>query len=256
MVVLVEMHFNMMKIVILKDIQRILLTLISGISCIIVVAQTTQSGIVQEYNEKAKKTPLSGVEMQVSMAPSTVSDNQGMFDLKFHTLKPGEYVNVNRIEKLGYEIFNKEAVEQWNINPDRPFLIVMCRADKFKKIRDNYERISSQSYASQMQKEKAEIDKLKEEGKLKESEYNQKLKEIQENYYRQIDNLNNYIDRFSRIDLSEISDTEQDILDLVQHGHINEAIDRYEDLDIKSELIGQMNNSTTLQDDIHKFEAT
>lgn len=60
-------------------------------------AQTTQSGIVQEYNEKAKKTPLPGVELNVRSANTTASDKDGKFSLQFLTLKPSEKVNVRRV---------------------------------------------------------------------------------------------------------------------------------------------------------------
>lgn len=192
------------------------------------LGQTTQNGIIQEYNEKAKKTPLSGVELNIRSANNAVSDKNGQFSLRFLTLKPGEKVNVRRIEKLGYEIFNKEAVEQWNINPDRPFVIVMCRSDRFKKIRDNYEKVSSESYARQLAKEEKALAALKAEGKIKEAEYQQQLFELKENYEKQLDNLENYVDRFSRIDLSELSSVEQEIIELVQQGRIDEAIAMYE----------------------------
>lgn len=208
---------------------RILFTFISLISVIMTYAQTTQTGIVQEYNERSKKTPLAGVELNVRSAGNTVSGKNGEFSLQFLTLKPGEKVNVRRIEKLGYEIFNKEAVEQWNINPKTPFIIIMCKSDRFKRIRDNYEKVSSESYARQLKKEEAALAKLKEEGKLKEIEYEQKLIALHENYDKQLDNIENYVDRFSRIDLSEISSVEQEIIGLVQDGRIEEAITKYEE---------------------------
>lgn len=192
-------------------------------------AQTIQNGVIQEYNERAKKTPLGGVELNVRSAGSTVSDGNGNFKLQFLTLKPGEKVNVRRVEKLGYEIFNKEAVEQWNINPKEPFVIIMCRSDRFKKIRDNYERVSSESYARQLKKEEAALAKLKADGKLQEAEYQKQLYELRENYEKQLDNLDNYVDRFSRIDLSELSIVEQKIIELVQQGKIDEAIAKYEE---------------------------
>lgn len=192
-------------------------------------AQAVQNGVVKEYNEKAKKTPLAGVELNVRSANSTVSDNNGEFSLNFLTLKAGEKINVRRIEKLGYEIFNKEAIEQWNLNPTTPFLIVMCKSDKFKKIRDNYEKVSSESYARQLKKEEASLAKLKADGKLKEEEYQKQLFELRENYEKQLDNLENYIDRFSRIDLSELSAIEQEIIELVQQGKIEDAIAKYEE---------------------------
>lgn len=192
-------------------------------------AQIVQKGIVKEYNEKAQKTPLSGVELNVRSANSTVSDQNGDFSLSFLTLKPGEKVNVRRIEKLGYEVFNKEAIEQWNLNPTNAFVIIMCKSDKFKRIRDNYERVSSESYAKQLKKEEAALAKLKDEGKLKEEEYQRQLYILREEYENQLDNLDSYIDRFSRIDLSELSAIEQDIIELVQTGRIEEAIAKYEE---------------------------
>lgn len=192
-------------------------------------AQTVQHGIVKEYNEKAKKTPLAGVELYVKSAESTASDKQGKFALQFLTLKPGEKINVRRIEKLGYEIFNKEAIEQWNLNPTTPFVIVMCRSDKFKKIRDNYQRVASENYNKQYKKEQARLSKLKEEGKIKEAEYQKQLIELSEGFERQFDNLENYVDKFSRIDISELSATEQEIIALVQQGKFDEAIKKYEE---------------------------
>ena len=192
-------------------------------------AQALQNGIVQEYNERAKKTPLAGVELNIRSAGSTVSDADGKFALQFLTLKPGDRVNVRRIEKLGYEIFNKEAVEQWNLNPSEPFVVVMCRSDRFKKIRDNYQRVASESYARQLKKDEAALARLKSEGKIKEQEYHKQLYELRESYEKQLDNLDSYVDRFSRIDLSELSATEQEIILLVQEGKIEEAIVRYEE---------------------------
>lgn len=206
-----------------------ILTLFVIIFALSLAAQTTQKGVVKEYNEKAQKTPLTGVELNVRAANSTVSDKEGNFTLQFLSLKPGEKVNVRRIEKLGYEVFNKEAIEQWNLNPKTPFVIVMCRSDRFKKIRDNYEKVSSESYARQLKKEEAALLKLKEQGKLKEAEYQKQLFELRENYENQLDNLENYVDRFSRIDLSELSAEEQEIIELVQEGRIDEAIAKYED---------------------------
>lgn len=192
-------------------------------------AQTVQPGIVKEYNEKLAKTPLGDVEIIISNASSTVSGASGDFMLQFRTLKPGDKVNVRRIEKLGYEVFNKEALEQWFISRDnRPFTIVMCKSEKFKKIRDNYSRVSSESYEKQLKKDEARLDAERKAGKLKEAEYEAALKKLNDEYDRQLENLDNYVDRFARIDLSELSAIEADIIELVQKGEIDEAIRRYE----------------------------
>ena len=192
-------------------------------------AQTSQKGVVKEYREENNKRPLAGVEVEITNAGSVVSDKKGDFLLEFRTFKPGQKVNVRRIEKSGYEIFNKEALEQWNINPDEPFTIVMVKQELFKEIRDNYSRISSKSYAEQYEKEKAALDKERQEGRLSEERHNEELQKLSAWYDAQLENLDNYVDRFARIDLAELDRDELVIIELVKEGKLDEAIARYEE---------------------------
>lgn len=207
---------------------RLMMAMCLSLAPLAAFCQTKQTGVIKEYKEKQQKTPLAGVEVNVRSAGSTVSDKSGNFTLNFNTSKPGERVTVRRIEKNGYEVFNKEALEQWNVNPTTPFVIVMCRSDRFKKIRDNYERVTSANYERQLKREEQKLAKLKAEGKIKEQEYRQELARVREEYEKQLDNLDAYVDRFSRIDLSELSATEQSIIDLVNQGKLDEAIAAYE----------------------------
>lgn len=203
--------------------------------------QSIQPGFVKEYNERTQKTPLSDVEIVISNASSTASGVKGDFILHFRTLKPGDKVNVRRIEKLGYEIFNKEALEQWFISRDNsPFTIVMCRSDKFKRIRDTYSRVSSESYEKQLKKEEARLRAERKAGKLKEAEYEAALKKLNDEYDQQLENLDNYVDRFARIDLSELSAVEAEIIELVQKGNIEDAIRRYEQQNLEEKYKEQV----------------
>lgn len=194
-------------------------------------SQVLQKGVVREYNEQMDKTPLGQVEIVVTNAGSTVSDVNGGFSLQFRTSKPGDKVNVRRIERLGYEVFNREALTQWYITKDgNPFSIVMCRSDWFKRIRDNYNSISSASYERQQKKEEKLIEQEYRRGKLKEKEYRLKIEQLKEKYERQLEKLDTYIDRFARIDLSNLSKQEASIIACVQNGNIDEAISQYEKL--------------------------
>lgn len=221
-----------------------------GIICLLIAfgtsAQVVQKGVVVEYNEKARKTALAGVEVRAQRAQSTVSDKKGGFELDFPTLKAGDRVAVRRIEKPGYEVFNKEAVEQWNINPTQPFTVVMCRSDRFKRIRDGYERAASASYERQFRKEKSALEKERAAGKLREEEYEKELRTLQESYDSQLDKLENYVDRFARIDLSELSAEEQGVLDLVAEGKIEEAIRNYDELDFTGKYLNELKKEREL----------
>ncbi len=195
----------------------------------VMVAQTVQLGQTVEYNEKNEKIPLPGVEIVIRDAGSTVSDANGNFTLTFNTLKPGDKVVYRQIQKSGYEIFNKQALEQWYISREkRPFQIVLCRVDKFKALTENYQRISSASYARQYKNDQEKLALQLQEGKLKEEEYKRQLLRLEDNYYSQLKNLENYVDMFARIDMSELSSAEQKIIEMLQEGKIDEAIKAYE----------------------------
>lgn len=217
--------------------KNIIIATILILSVLAVGAKTVQTGVVREYKGKAKKTALAGVELQVYPAQSTASDRNGNFRLEFLTLKPGERINVRRIEKEGYEIFNKDALEQWNLNPTAPFMIVMCRSNMFKQLKDTYYKNSGERYARQYRKAQDELKRLKDQNKIQQKEYIERLEQLEQEYGRQLENLDNYVDRFARIDLSEISPVEQEIIELVQAGKIDEAIAKYEELNAKEKLL-------------------
>ena len=233
--------------------KRYILPFLACLIYIAVSAQTIQKGVVQEYNEKSKKTALPGVELNVYPAQSTVSGNDGTFQLEFLTLKPGERINVRRIEKAGYEIFNKEALEQWNFNPTTPFFIVMCSSDKFKQLKDLYFRNSEERYNRQYKVAQAELKKLREQNKIQQEEYIEKLRGIEDEYTKQLENLDNYVDRFARIDLSELSAAEQQIIELVQQGKIDEAIAKYEVLNASDKLLDNLKKRGEVKSAIEKL---
>lgn len=210
-------------------------------------AQVVQRGLMLEYNEELAKSPLGGVEVVVRGAPSSVSDASGGFELEFLTQSGGERVSVTRIEKPGYEVFNKEALEQWNINPEEPFRIVMCESGRFKRIRDNYSRVSSESYARQQASEESRLRELLEDGALKEEEYRKELYELKVEYQTKLDDIESYVDRFARIDLSELNEAEREIIRLVQAGDMEGAIAKYEAQD----LVGKYRAET---EDIREIE--
>lgn len=217
--------------------KNIIITTILILSAFAAGARTVQTGVVREYKGKAKKTALAGVELQVYPAQSTASDRNGNFRLEFLTLKPGERINVRRIEKEGYEIFNKDALEQWNLNPTASFMIVMCRSNMFKQLKDTYYKNSGERYARQYRKAQDELKRLKDQNKIQQKEYIERLEQLEQEYGRQLENLDNYVDRFARIDLSEILPVEQEIIELVQVGKIDEAIAKYEELNAKEKLL-------------------
>ena len=211
-------------------------------------AQIVQHGIVKEYQESMSKTPLAGVDIVVLNAGTTFSDKDGNFSLKFRTQKIGDRVQYRRIEKLNYEIFNKEALDQWYISShEKPFVVVMCESSKFKRIRDNYNKIASESYAKQLIRDERKLKQDLEAGKIKEEEYRRKVEDVKVFYEEQLENIDTYLDRFTRIDLSELSIYEQEIIGKVYSGDIDSAIGLYEKKDFLSAFRKECNDIEDLK---------
>lgn len=213
-------------------IMRYILSFVMVICCCSLWAQSVQQVQVMEYNGREKKTPLAGVSLSVQNAGSSMSDAQGALTLQFRSQKAGDKVQVRRIDLAGYEVFNQDAVDAWTISTQRTFQLVLCKSERFKALCDQYNAAASASYERQLNRDRQKLDDLKREGKLKEEEYAKQVAALENQYNEQLDKLENYVDRFARIDLSEISEQEQQIIALVEQGDIDEAIRQYEAMNL------------------------
>ena len=127
--------------------KRTILTLIIIFAtALTAMAQATQPCVVKQYNQKQQKSPLAGVQVTVSNAGNTTSGADGRLTLTFRTLKPGDRVSLISAKKLGYEIFNKQAVEQWIIARGATFELVLVRSDYFAQLKEKLTQSSTDSY--------------------------------------------------------------------------------------------------------------
>ena len=196
-------------------------------------AQVVQHGVVLKYNGKEKKTPLEGVSLVVRGALSTTSEKQtGCFVLSFNSLKVGDRLTFreNTPALNGYEMYNKDVVENWNISPSQSFEIVMVDSEYLEKEKDELKKNTRAYYEEELSKIKKELEESLKQDRIQQEEYNQKLLEAEDEFYEKLKNIDNYIDQFVRIDLSTVKPAEQHILDLVSQGKFVEAIKAYEDL--------------------------
>ena len=233
-----------------------IVTLMTALAIVLTaMAQATQPCIVKQYNQKQAKTPLAGVQVEVRDAGTVASASDGTLTLKFATLKPGDKVTMRRVTKTGYEIFNKTAIDQWNISRNQQrFEIVLVQSAYFTQLKSKLTQSSTDNYKKKYEQEKAEKERLLKTGKLKEAEYRQQLNDLEDQYDNALKNLDNYIDQFARIDLSEVSEEEQRILEMVEQGKIDEAVKAYEELDISGMLRQARENVKAIDEGIEKLE--
>lgn len=235
--------------------KKILVVLLAVANVLCVLGQATQPCIVKQYNQKLPKTPLGGVEVTVSNAGSQVSADDGSFVLNFRTLKPGDKVNLVSARKTGFEVMNTDAVRQWFISRDKTiFELVMMNSEDFAMRKKNLTETATERYQAKYERAMRKFERLKAEGKLKEEEFNRRCDTLEFFYQNQLTNLDNYIDRFARIDLSEVSDEEQRILEMVEQGKIDKAVEAYEKLDISNKLRQAREARKTLLDAKERIE--
>lgn len=201
-------------------------------------AQSVEVGYVKEYNGTASKTPLSGVELSVKGAPSTVSGEDGSYELHFAVLKPGETVDYNDIYKSGYVIFNKDALKYWRIsNSKKYFVIVMCKESAFRELKKKYYNIFDQSYKKDYEHQLAEINKKYKDDLIS---VEREKAEVEKRYKEKLSDINNYVELFARIDENEMDEKTALAIRYINEGNIVKGIEVYEELNLQRQVQMQL----------------
>ncbi len=204
-------------------------------------AQSVQLGVALEYKGKAEKQALAGVSVTAANAGSVISDANGEFTLQFRTLKVGDAIQFRRIDLNGYEVMNTEALEVARIaraaQTEQTLQIVLAPRQVLQQLRDGYRSVASQRYQKQLTEAKAEAERLKKAGEMAEEEFLQRMDALEEEYEEKLTKLETYIDKFARIDLSDLDQDEQQIIDLVQAGDFEQALNLYDRQDLANRLV-------------------
>lgn len=198
-------------------------------------SQTLQQGRTVEYNGKNAKTPLGGVQI-IAGGAYDISDKDGHFTLDFTSLQNGASIRVIKIAKDGYVLFNKDAVDNWQVNDKIPFEIVLCEASHFDEMVALYYNISYTSYKEQYDNECARVRILREQNKIQESEYQKQLSEITDAYQTLLSQIDKHAETMARIDLTSLSQVERDAIGLAQRGALDSAILLLESLSLPDKI--------------------
>lgn len=233
------------------------LLLLLTVSYLYVHAQSVQQCLVTEYHGSNAKTPLAGVSVSAANAGASMSDQEGRLTLRFRSLKAGDKIQFRRIELNGYEVMNTEALEAARVShlDTTALCIVMCRTEELAQLRDGYRTKAAQHYRQQMEAKRQQIEQLKRDGQLQLNEYNSHMDRLEEEYERQMSTLDTYVDKFARIDLSELDDTERQIVALVQEGRFDEAIARYDDMHLTERLAQGVKQQQQLTNDLQTIDS-
>lgn len=208
--------------------QKILLLLLAILNIGNVLA-IDQIGIAYRYNGKKQRTPLGGVYVKVATSPNGVvsQEQNGQFVLKLKDIKMGDAMGNAIVQKTGMMVFNKEEVNRWSVQR-KPLVLIICDADEFQKQKNNLIAIG-RSQAEKKYRQKLErLEALNAKQKLILDQYDAKLDSIKKEKDNALSHMEEYADRFARIDESEIDTVAQRAIELFNQRQLEESIKLFE----------------------------
>lgn len=214
-------------------------------------AQVVQRGVVLEMNSGNR--PLAGVEIRATGAASSDSDQEGQFVLSFVSSFPGDPLLLDGVYKKGFEMVNREKVDNWNLSSDAVLKIVLGRTEMIDALRKKYYQIGVSASEREYHAALVELETRRKLQRLTDEEYVRRVDSLSQVQVTLKRRLEVYAMRFARLNRDELERTEQQALELLllcnPHNPAGRVWTR-EELCRIGEICLQ-NNVTVLSDEIH-----
>ena len=189
-------------------------------------AQTRQQGHVREFN--SGKSPLAGVQVTAYGAAATDTDGSGEFFLDFSSYSPGRAISSPDVYKRGYEVVNSDLLDGWILSTSRPMDIVMAKRGVIDDAKTRYYDIASANWSKKQSDAMTEINALYTQGTIDAQARAEKLAELAARSEEYMAKLDEYAERFARINPDDLSGLEEQVLNLVNASRLDEAVELYE----------------------------
>lgn len=214
-------------------------------------AQMSQKGTVQIFN--SNKSPLPGVQLTATDAPATDTDANGNFQFNFSKQKPGMAIASPNVYKKGYELVNKDMINGWILSEKRPLSIVMAPEGTIEESKSKYYSISVAHFSKKQEKAIEEINQLYIAQKISLQERSDRLKAMAEESRSFMNQIDQYAEKFARINPDDINAIEKQVLELVNAGKLSEAIELYNKSGIITQAREKLLQKTKAEEDIDKL---
>ena len=203
---------------------------------VLLEAQATVKGLVTEQNSGNK--PIAGVQIKALGSAPEQTGNDGLFQLMFSGKKPGDRIIVSEISKRGYEIVNKDIVNNWLIpnNPSHMTKIVMCPEGMIAENTMRYYDISianlTKSYTDQNKILQEKLNKSQIDNKT----YGEQARILAEQFDQQQKKLEELSEKFARENFDDCSVIHKQAFEAFKLGDINGAIRILEAVNSRDEI--------------------
>ena len=184
-----------------------------------------QQGYVKtkgRLNNDGKVVPgkyLNGVVIQVKGYSPVITDSQGRFSIPVD----GGTFMIQSVKKQGYDLIDKDALQQVYHYSSNPLVIIMESDQQLKDDRLAIERKIRRTMQRQLQAQEDEIEALMEQNRITKDEYQKKLEQLyaeQENREKLISNM---AERYLQTDYDQMDEFNLRINDCILNGKLVEA---------------------------------
>ena len=213
-------------------------------------AQTTmQRGVTYRYNGKKPHTVIGGVYVKTATAAQgTVSDEKsGEFQLTLHNVSLGMPLGKAVISKEGMMVFNQQAVDEWDVRKT-PLRVILCDREHFTKQKQQLIAYGKSQARRKYERQMAELKRLNQANKIMKDAYYAKIDSLQKELDNAHQHIDEYADRFARIDESELDTIAQHAMDLFNQGEIDAAIRTFE----SGDYVRRLDNAIAARDMAHQ----
>lgn len=224
---------------------------ITIVSVVISYAQTRQQGSVKEFNSGNR--PLSGVQLAVHGAAATDTDSDGRFVLDFISMNPGSRISMPDIYKKGYEVVNKDAFDGWILSENRQMDVVMAKVGVIEDARNMYYKIAVSNFSRKQADAVEELNDLYNQGMIDARVRSERLGELSVQQQEYMAVLDEYVDKFARINPDDVSELERKVLELVNAGRIDEAISLYDESGVVGKSLERLSQVAAYSEEAEKL---
>ena len=205
-------------------------------------AQTVQKGSVKEFNSGGK--PIEGVQIAAMGAIATDTDGDGRFSLEFASMSPGNLISLPEIYKKGYEVVNGDSFNGWVLSEKKDMNIVLAKAGVIDDAKNMYYEVAMANFSRKQSELVNQINQLYTQGEMDAAQRRASLEELAAQSQEFMSRLDNYAEKFARINPDDLSELERNVIRLVSEGKIDEAMQLYDASGIVEDALQKMGQST------------
>ena len=207
-------------------------------------AQFKQHGVTLEYNRKHAKSIYSKpVELRFEGASSTLNKTEGEygpFVLQFDKAHAGDTIKGFSIVigDKDYIVFNRDKINDWNLSPQAPLEIVVCKKSLIEWLKNTYINNRMAQLENKIKRLKIELSKSNKEA----DEYRKRLQEIEDKYYYEANIIKAQAVQFAYVDETQLDSLELLRREYVLKNDIVSAVEIGEKMDLVTSSISAIHN--------------